>query len=88
MGKRRKVQCESCGSIFNNDFQKKHENALHGGKRVKTKVPGAPANPFVASVGSNTKSNLLENVSFILLILLLYLFNSTYILPTHTYVGT
>eukprot|EP00102_Acyrthosiphon_pisum_P018532 XP_016655742.1 PREDICTED: zinc finger MYM-type protein 1-like [Acyrthosiphon pisum] len=63
MGKRRKVQCESCGNIFNNDFQKKHENALHGGKRVKVKVPGAPANPFVASVGSNTKSNLLENVN-------------------------
>jgi len=71
MGKRRKVQCESCGSIFNNDFQKKHENALHGGKRVKIKVPGAPANPFVASMSSNMKSNLLENVSFILLILLL-----------------
>lgn len=67
MGKRRKVQCESCGSIFNNDFQKKHENALHGGKRVKIKVPGAPANPFVASMSSNMKSNLLENVSFILL---------------------
>lgn len=72
MGKRKKVQCESCGSIFNNDFQKKHENALHGGKRVKVKVPGAPANPFVASVGSNNmKSNSLENVSFILFVLLL-----------------
>ncbi|XP_060845279.1 zinc finger MYM-type protein 1-like [Rhopalosiphum padi] len=63
MGKRRKVQCESCGSIFNNDFQKKHENALHGGKRVKIKVPGAPANPFVASMSSNMKSNVLENVN-------------------------
>ncbi|KAL5246043.1 hypothetical protein ACI65C_013451 [Semiaphis heraclei] len=63
MGKRRKVQCESCGSIFNNDFQKKRENALHGGKRVKIKVPGAPANPFVASMSSNMKSNLLENVN-------------------------
>eukprot|EP00102_Acyrthosiphon_pisum_P019681 XP_016656891.1 PREDICTED: uncharacterized protein LOC107882686 [Acyrthosiphon pisum] len=61
MGKRRKVQCESCGNIFNNDFQKKHENALHGGKRVKVKVPGAPANPFVASVNSELefKTNVL-----------------------------
>lgn len=70
MGKRRKVQCESCGGIFNNDFQKRHEHALHGGKRVKIKVLGAPANPFVVSVRSNTRSNLLENVSFIFLILL------------------
>jgi hypothetical protein len=78
MGKRIKVQCESCGSIFNKDFQKKHENALHDGKRVKIKVPGAPANPFVASKSSNMKSNLLENVSFILLILLL----NSLIVPT------
>lgn len=63
MGKRKKVQCESCGSIFNNDFQKKHEIALHGGKRVKIKVPGAPANPFIASM-SSSKLNLLGNVSY------------------------
>lgn len=56
MGKRKKVQCESCGSIFNNDFLKQHEIALRGGKRVKIKVPGAPANPFVASI-SKTKLN-------------------------------
>ena len=77
MGKRRKVQCESCGSIFNNDFQKKHENALHGGKRVKIKVPGAPANPFVAFVGSNMKSNLLENVSTIFYLITLNLLKKT-----------
>lgn len=70
MGKRKKVQCESCGSIFNNDFQEKYETVFHVGIRVKIKVPGAPANPFVAFI-SNAKLNTLENVSFIFLVLIL-----------------
>lgn len=50
MGKRKKVQYETCGNIFNVDFQKQYEKALHGGKRIKVKVLGAPENPFVPSV--------------------------------------
>lgn len=68
MGKRRKVQCESCGSIFDNDFKTRHETACHNGKRVRVKEPGAPKNPFVAALKASNKnlqmasSNLLENV--------------------------
>lgn len=68
MGKRRKVQCESCGSIFDNDFKTRHETACHIGKRVRVKEPGAPKNPFVAALKASDKnlqmssSNLLENV--------------------------
>lgn len=58
MRNRKKVQCESYESIYNNNFQKKSEMALHRGKRVNN-----PANPFVASI-SNAKLNVLENVSF------------------------
>lgn len=58
MGKRKKVQCESCHSIFDNDFRKRHENIKHGGKRIKIKDYGAPDNPFVAAASfkSSVKS--------------------------------
>jgi len=68
MGKRRKVQCESCGSIFDNDFKTRHETACHNGKRVRVKEPGALKNPFVAALKASNKnaqmasSNLSENV--------------------------
>lgn len=69
MGKRRKVQCEICGSVFDNDFKTRHETACHNGKRVRVKEPGASKNPFVAALKASHKnlqdvasSSLLENV--------------------------
>jgi len=44
--KRIKVECLECGSRFNDDFKKKHEEKLHNGKRVNVKHVGAPKNPF------------------------------------------
>lgn len=32
-----KVECLECGSRFNDDFKKKHEEKLHNGKRVNVK---------------------------------------------------
>lgn len=63
-------------------FKKSMKMALHGGKRVKRKVPWTPANLFVASVGSNMKLNLLENVSFILFhaCFIIKIFDRTYYL--------
>lgn len=55
MGKRKKVQCESCGSVFDNDYKTKHETACHNGKRVRVKEPGAPKNPFVAALQVSNK---------------------------------
>lgn len=50
MGKRKKVQYETCGSIFDNGFKTRHETACHNGKRVRVKEPGAPKNPLVAAL--------------------------------------
>ncbi|KAL4084673.1 hypothetical protein QTP88_027600 [Uroleucon formosanum] len=44
--KRDKVECLECGSQFNDDLKKKHEEKLHRGKRVNIKHVGAPKNPF------------------------------------------
>jgi len=41
-----KVVCLKCGSIFNNDFKKQHEEKVHYGKSVNIKLVGAPENPF------------------------------------------
>lgn len=41
-----KVECLECGSGFNDDCQKKHEENLHCDKRVKVKHVGAPNNLF------------------------------------------
>jgi len=64
MGKRRKVQCETCGSIFDNDFTIRH----HNGKRVRIKELRVLKNPFVAALKASNNnlqkasSSLLENV--------------------------
>ncbi len=44
--KRYKVECCECKKKFDNDYQKKHELIVHGGKSVKVKVVGAAENPF------------------------------------------
>ncbi|KAF0703611.1 Uncharacterized protein FWK35_00037546, partial [Aphis craccivora] len=44
--KRIKVECLTCGSIFDDDYRKKHEINIHHGKRIKVKHLGAPASPF------------------------------------------
>jgi len=36
----------TCGSIFDDDYRKKHEINKHHGKRVNVKHLGAPASPF------------------------------------------
>ncbi|XP_029346391.1 uncharacterized protein LOC115033004 isoform X1 [Acyrthosiphon pisum] len=33
-------------SVFDDDYRSKHENNIHGGKRVRVKHVGAPNNPF------------------------------------------
>jgi len=38
-----------CGSVFDDDYRKKHETKQHGGKRVLVKHIGAPENPFIAA---------------------------------------
>lgn len=50
--RRYKVECCSCGSIFNNDYKLSHEIKVHGGKHVKVKCVGAPENPFVFAAKS------------------------------------
>ena len=46
--KRHKVECYECKHKFDNDYQKKHEQIVHGGKSVKLKVIGIleNRNPF------------------------------------------
>lgn len=44
--KRIKLECLICGSVFDDDYRSKHENKIHGGKRVRVKHVGAPNNPF------------------------------------------
>jgi len=50
--KRVKVECLECGSQFNDDFKKKHEEKLHRGKRVNIKHVGAPKNPFESAAAT------------------------------------
>jgi hypothetical protein len=47
--KRTKLECLACGSIFDDDYRKKHETKQHEGKRVSVKHVGAPENPFIAA---------------------------------------
>lgn len=47
--KRTKLECEECGSQFDDDYKTRHEAAKHNGNRVKVKHVGAPLNPFEAS---------------------------------------
>ena len=39
--KRIKLECLICGSVFDDDYRSKHENKIHGGKRVRVKHVGA-----------------------------------------------
>lgn len=58
--RRYKVECTSCGAIFNHDYKSNHEQKVHGGKAVITKIPGAPKNPFEAAKRRRIEEN--ENV--------------------------
>ncbi|CAI6371974.1 unnamed protein product [Macrosiphum euphorbiae] len=51
--KRVKVECMECGSQFNDDLKKKHEEKLHRGKRVNVQHVGAPKNPFESAAKRN-----------------------------------
>lgn len=55
--RRYKVECISCGAVFNNDYQRFHENKKHNGKNIRVKVVGAPENPFAASTSKKRKIN-------------------------------
>jgi len=55
--KRVKVECLECGSQFNDDFKKKHEEKLHRGKRVNVKHVGAPKNPFESAAAATRSLN-------------------------------
>lgn len=44
--KRIKLECLTCGSIFDDDYRRKHELNIHNGDRIKVKHFGAPDNPF------------------------------------------
>ncbi|XP_022161013.1 uncharacterized protein LOC111027095, partial [Myzus persicae] len=48
-----KVVCLKCGSIFNNDFKKQHEEKEHNVKSVNIKLVGAPDNPFQSAAKTN-----------------------------------
>lgn len=54
--KRIKLECEECGSQFDDDYKSRHEKSIHGGKKVKVKHVGAPLNPFEASKRKATVS--------------------------------
>jgi len=55
--KRVKVECLECGSQFNDDLKKKHEEKLHCGKRVNVKHVGAPKNPFESAAATTRNLN-------------------------------
>jgi len=65
--KRVKVECLECGSQFNDDFKKKHEEKIHRGKRVNIKHVGAPKNPFESAAATwNLNKRVMIPVSRIL----------------------
>jgi hypothetical protein len=45
---KKKIQCLSCNSIFDDDYKRKHEIRHHTGKKMLTNHFGEPNNPFVA----------------------------------------
>lgn len=56
----------TCGSIFDDDYRKKHETKVHDDKRVKIKHIGAPDNPFKLAMQNFEKvSNKLGNIKTI-----------------------
>ncbi|KAL4097237.1 hypothetical protein QTP88_022043 [Uroleucon formosanum] len=58
MNKRKRIEleCEECGSQFDDDYKARHEKAIHDGKNVKIKHVGAPLYPFEASKKKATVS--------------------------------
>lgn len=40
---RKKIQCESCGSVFDNVFKTRHETVYHNKERVRVKESGVPS---------------------------------------------
>ncbi|KAL4118970.1 hypothetical protein QTP88_011848 [Uroleucon formosanum] len=60
-----KVECLKCGSIFNNDFKKQHEEKVHNGKSINIKLVGAPDNLFQSAAKTSKiieKRNLKNNI--------------------------
>ncbi|KAK4875307.1 hypothetical protein RN001_011729 [Aquatica leii] len=53
--KSKKMQCLECGSKFDDNYQKQHENKKHSGKQVKVQLVVVPANPFEAAKKSEFK---------------------------------
>ncbi|XP_065654947.1 uncharacterized protein LOC136081550 [Hydra vulgaris] len=73
--KRFKVECLKCGSIFNHDFKKQHQEKVHNGislniKHVGTNVfykdfrehHGAPENPFQTAVKTSKVAGKRESI--------------------------
>jgi len=55
--KRTKVQCLTCGCVFDDDYKKRHEIKEHAGKKVSVKHFGAPENPFTAAAAIAKQKN-------------------------------
>lgn len=58
---RYKVECLTCGNIFEKDYKRKHEELCHNGNHISIKMVRAPSNPFDAArkkirAGSNDLS--------------------------------
>ena len=58
--KRRKLQCEVCHEVFNDDYRlthnrKYHSDMLKQNKLVRYKEANAPENPFVAAASASRK---------------------------------
>lgn len=54
--KRIKLECDECGSQFDDDYKSGHKKSVHGGKKVRVKHVGAPLNPFEAAKKKATVS--------------------------------
>nr|XP_047135849.1 uncharacterized protein LOC124813169 [Hydra vulgaris] len=55
--KRTKVECLTCGSVFDDDYKTRHEIKEHAGKKVLVKHFGAPENPFTAAAAIAKQKN-------------------------------
>ncbi|KAF0769924.1 Uncharacterized protein FWK35_00002703 [Aphis craccivora] len=66
--KRVKVERLKCGSQFNDDFKKKHEEKLHRGNRVNVKHVGAPKNPFESAAAATRNLSTREMIPVIFLV--------------------
>lgn len=57
------VKCVKCGSEFNRDYKKTHEQKVHNGETYQVKNVGAPDNPFAAAKKTKTLSTFSEGTS-------------------------